>query len=86
MLKLFGGLLIIVVGLAIAIISYYFAWASSTPGFPNDAYHEYQIYSMLFGGFSIGVILGGAYMLVSSIKKMNREYKESELRNKRSRE
>ena len=85
MLKLFGGLLIIVVGLAIAIISYYFAWASSTPGFPNDAYYEYQIYSMLFGVFS-GVILSGVYMLVSSIKKMNREYKESEIRNKGSRE
>jgi hypothetical protein len=80
MAKLFGGMLVIVAGFFVAAKAFYYAWASGTPGFPAEAYQEYQFYSMIFGIFSIGMILGGVYMIFSSIRKMNRDYKESKER------
>ena len=77
MLKLFGGFLVVAAGLAIAGSSFYYAWASGTPGFPPDAYRQYQLYSMILGGLSIGVVSFGVYMVIASVRKMNREYRES---------
>ena len=78
MAKLFSGMLAIVVGLFLAVKAFYYAWASNTPSFPAEAYQEYQFYSILLGISSIGVILGGIYMIFTSIRKMNRNYKESQ--------
>ena len=81
--KLFGGMLVAVAGLVVAIAAFYYAWASGTPGFPPDAYQKYQFYSMILGVLSIGVILGGIYMVIISIRKMNRDNRESQHRHER---
>ena len=77
MAKLFGGILVFITGLSVAVASYYCAWVSSTPGFSTDAYLEYQRYSMVLGVSSIGIMVAGIYMVIASIRKMNRDYKES---------
>ena len=74
---LFGGALIFACGLALAVVAFYYAWASGTPGFGPEAYQQYQLYSTIFGVLAIGVIVLGGYWVVASIRKMNREYKES---------
>ena len=78
MAKLFGGVLVFGVGLLIAVYAFYYAWASGTPDFNPEAYQRYQTYSMIFGVISIGVVVLGVYMVVAAIKRMNREYRESQ--------
>jgi uncharacterized membrane protein len=75
--KLFGGILSVVAGILVATIAFYYAWASGTPDFPAEVYRDYQFYSLIFTIFSVVMILGGMYMSLSSIRKMNRDYRDS---------
>ena len=77
MAKLFVGILVFITGLSVAVAAFYYAWASSTPGFSTETYLEYQRYSMVLGVSSIGIMFTGIYMVIASIRKMNRDYKES---------
>ena len=77
MLKLFCGFLIIVVGIIIAVLSFYYAWASSTPGFMQDVYYLYQLCSAILGAVAVVAICFGSYMVVISIKKINSEYRKA---------
>jgi len=53
MVKLFGGILVFITGLSVAMAAFYYAWVSNTLGFPADAIQAYQNYSMVLGFFSI---------------------------------
>lgn len=81
MLKLFGGILIVITGFVTVTISYYYAWVSGTPGISSNAYEQYQLYSMVIGILSLGIIVLGIFMFISSIRKLNRKYLESNERN-----
>ena len=78
MRRLFGGMLIFFCGLVFAVVAFYYAWASGTPEFSPETYQLYQMYSMVFGILAICIIIFGGYWVVASIKKMNREYRESQ--------
>lgn len=80
MFRLFSGMLVVVAGILVAIAAFYYAWASGTPEFPVSAFQQYQFYSMSFGILSVVLILGGVYMVVTSIRKMNREYRDSQIK------
>lgn len=80
MVKLFDEILVFITELSVAMAAFYYAWASNTPSFPADAIQAYQNYSMVVGFFSIGIMLAGIYMVFASIRKMNRDYKESKNR------
>jgi membrane-bound ClpP family serine protease len=78
MARLFGGLTVIGAGLFLVVVSFYYAWASGTPNFSTQGYEQYQLYSMVFGVLSVGVMAFGVYMVVSAIKRMNRTYKDEQ--------
>ena len=72
MFKLFSGVVIVILGVLVAISSYYYAWVTGTPNFSAELYERYQTYSLILGISSIFIIFFGIYTFVKSIRMMNR--------------
>lgn len=78
MVRFFVGLALIILGMAVAGRSFYYAWASGTPDIAENVYNLYQTYSLIFGLISFGIIVFGAALIILSVKKSNREYLKSQ--------
>ena len=77
MARLLGGAIASILGGGMGIYAFYYAWASNTPEFPPETYQRYQFISMVLGLLAVLVIAYGMYAVVSSIKRMNREYRDN---------
>ena len=64
----------VVTGLLIAVSSFYFAWVSNTPDYTHETLRQCQLLSVILAAISLGVIILGCYMIIFSIKKINKEF------------
>ena len=78
MIRLFVGIVLFILGLLVSVVAYYYAWVAGTPDLASNMINQFQKYSMLFGAFSIGIVLGGIWLTITAVRRMNKEYHEHE--------
>jgi uncharacterized membrane protein YciS (DUF1049 family) len=76
--KLFAGMVLSVAGTLAAIEAFFMLGLYvGTQDLPDQLHSEYQLFSLLFFILSVGLVLGGMYITVFSIRKINHNYRAS---------
>lgn len=73
MFKIFIGLIIVVIGVFIFIIGYYYGWRSNNPGVSEYLFNRYQIIAPILIYSSFIVVAGGFIYIKKAINKINKK-------------